>query len=319
MSRGREENHALVVCEELDLEHGRDRLATPVEVLGAVMRRNDLDRSAHEVMRAELSRSENRAFLADLVAEANKFVDQQAGPDHSAELAERLAAQERLTRRLADLRQKWAEMEQATRDDKRHLAEVKRWAALPERERVRESPQIPSVRLQRAEEAVRFSERNERVFTNLIERATHDVYELSRDGGSLDQLRDTQARREQWIAKHPKEVEWARALEERLALREREAELLRQPRDDERCKSAEQTYSRYPTHGVAAEVRDRGPAMEGEGLSEEEVPEEEPEVRSAVPEWEPYHPEPDSGLSWEERMVELDQPDLGPGGPVIGM
>ena len=319
MSRGREENHALVICEDLDLEHGRDRLATPIEILGAVMRRNDLDRSAHEVMRAELSRYENRTFLADLAEEANRYVEREAGPDHGAELEERLAAQERLTRRLADLRDKWAQAEQGRRDADRHLSDVKRWAVLPPRERDRERPLIPSVELEHAEEAVRFAEGNVRGFSGLIERATHDAYEMSRDGGLLDQLGEAQARRERWIAEHPKEIEWARALDERLAMRERESELVRQPRGNERDESAGQTYSRYPTREFAAEVEERGPAMEEDAPREEEVLAEEPEERNAVREWEPYYPEPDSGVSWEERMAELEPPGLEPGGPVIGM
>ena len=320
MSRGRAENRALVVCEELDLEHGRDRIATPVEVLGAVMRRNDLDRSAHEVMRTELSRYENRVFLADLSAEANRYVEREAGPDHSAEIAEQFAAHERVTRRLADLREHWERAAQSTRDAQRQLADVKRWAALPPAERARESPHIPRVELQHAEEAVRFAERNERGFSGLIERANHDAYEMSGAGGSLDQLRDAQARREKWMAEHPKETEWARALEERLAARVREAEMERHARGNERDVTAQQTHPRYPRHQADAGIEEqRGLTVQEDAVREEEVPEQEPRERRVSREGEPYYREPERGISWEERMAELEPPDLGPGGPVIGM
>ena len=320
MSRGREQNRALVVCEEIDLEHGRDRIATPVEVLGAVMRRNDLDRSAHEVMRIELSRYENRIFLADLAEEANRYVERQAGTDHSAEIEQLLVAHERVTRRLADLREHCERAEQVRRDAEHHLADVKRWAALPPNERRRESPHIPRVELQHAEEAVRFSERNERSFASLIERASHDAYEVSRVGGSLDQLRDAQARREQWIAEHPKETEWARALEERLAARVREAEMGRHARGNERDVTVKQTHPRYPRHEAAAGIEEqRGLTVEEDAAREEEVPEQDSPEHSAVREWEPYYLPPERDMSWEERMAELEPPDLGPSGPVIGM
>jgi len=318
MSRGREQNHALVVCEEIDLDHGRDRVATPVEVLGAVMRRNDLDRSAHEVMRAELSRYENRAFLSDLAAEANKHLDRQAGPDHSAEIARMLAERERVTRLLATLQEHLASAAEARRDAERQLAEVKRLAALPERERERESPHIPDVGLPRAEYAVRFAERNERGFSGLLEGANHDAYELSRVGGSLDRLRDEQARRELWMEEHPKEVEWTHAINERLNAREREAGQLRDASGTERDGPDAHRRARYPTHEAAVGIEKRERTAD-ENAVRKELPNQEPHEHSAGREWEPYYAGPDRGVSWEERMAELEPPDLGPSGPVIGM
>lgn len=224
-----------------------------------------------------------------------------------------------MTRRLSDLREDWERAEQARRDAEHHLADVKRWASLPERERARESPHIPRVELAHAEEAVHFSERNERGFASLIERASHDEFELSRKGDSLDQLRGAQARREQWMAEHPKETEWARALEERLAAREREAEMERHARGNERDVTVKQTHPRYPRHEAAAGIEEqRGLTADNDALREEDLPEREP-GHTVNREWEPYYREPERGVSWEERIAELEPPDLGPSGPVIGM
>jgi hypothetical protein len=84
-------------------------------VLESILRHQGADRSAHDVLRASLARLEDRTLLRDLVHEAQRRVDELAGPDRSAEIAALTgradveAAEERL--RLAEIAVKRAEKE----------------------------------------------------------------------------------------------------------------------------------------------------------------------------------------------------------------
>jgi len=61
MSRGREENRAFVICSDDDPdEHVRRPSITALDVLTNVMRRDDVNRSAHDVLRRNLAQSEVR-------------------------------------------------------------------------------------------------------------------------------------------------------------------------------------------------------------------------------------------------------------------
>ncbi len=115
MTRGREENRVLVVTEQRKDEHELARETPPLEVLESILRHQGADRSAHDVLRASLARLEDRTLLRDLVHEAQRRVDELAGPDRSAEIAALTgradveAAEERL--RLAEIAVKRAEKE----------------------------------------------------------------------------------------------------------------------------------------------------------------------------------------------------------------
>jgi hypothetical protein len=61
MSRGREENRAFVICSDDDPdEHVRRPSNDALDVLTNVLRRDDLNRSAHDVLRRNLTQSEVR-------------------------------------------------------------------------------------------------------------------------------------------------------------------------------------------------------------------------------------------------------------------
>ena len=62
MSRGREENRAFVICSDDDPdEHVQRPSNEALDVLTNVMRRDDVNRSAHDVLRRNLTQSEGRA------------------------------------------------------------------------------------------------------------------------------------------------------------------------------------------------------------------------------------------------------------------
>lgn len=57
MSRGREHNSAVFVCEAPDTDHGRFRTPSPMEVLARVVRHDGAELSATEIMRQERTRT----------------------------------------------------------------------------------------------------------------------------------------------------------------------------------------------------------------------------------------------------------------------
>ena len=119
MTRGRKENRVLVVSETFDVDHNSRREERPLDVLRGVLRREGEDRSAHDVFRASLAAYEDRALLSNLAEEARRSIDEQAGPDRSAEIAalsQRAnveAAKERL--RLAEIAVRQAEKQHPER------------------------------------------------------------------------------------------------------------------------------------------------------------------------------------------------------------
>src|SRR5437588_4116839 len=86
MSRGRQENRALVVCERDNFDHAGFSSRSPVEVLASVLGHLGAEASAHEVLRANLARSEDPAFLGRLAEEATRHIEACAGPDRSREI-----------------------------------------------------------------------------------------------------------------------------------------------------------------------------------------------------------------------------------------
>ena len=88
MSRGRDENRAFVICCDDDPDaHVRRPASDALEVLAKVLRHDEVDRSAHDVIRRNFARFDDPSLLADLHDAARWRVDREAGPDRSAEIA----------------------------------------------------------------------------------------------------------------------------------------------------------------------------------------------------------------------------------------
>ena len=216
MTRGREENRAFVVTEVDGDGHTAPAVHTPVEVLAAVMHRADSNRSAHDVMREELSHFENRQLLTDLIVEAKRHIEQTAGPDRSSEI-------DALTRRL-DLdgaRQRLAAAESQCR------------IATTQRERAEAAVDAERTGL-RAKLPGRLGDEARREHDETRRRATADEitaersawsdlaearHELARQGdlvNDLDALRAQETRRDSWLDSHPGEQRWVGQLNEQI-------------------------------------------------------------------------------------------------------
>ena len=88
MSRGREENRALVVTDTADPdEHVRPVGISGIEQLVQVLRRDGTDRSAHEVLRERLARSEDRKLLRGLQVVLRERIEAAVGPSRRDEIA----------------------------------------------------------------------------------------------------------------------------------------------------------------------------------------------------------------------------------------
>ena len=99
MSRGRDENRAFVICSDDDPDaHVRRPASGALEVLARVLRHDEVDRSAHDVMRRNLARLDDPRLLADLHEVARWRIEQEAGPDRSAEIATLATARKRRRR-----------------------------------------------------------------------------------------------------------------------------------------------------------------------------------------------------------------------------
>ncbi|MGH9247682.1 MAG: MobF family relaxase [Acidimicrobiales bacterium] len=109
MTRGRQDNTALVITDPLNLDHhGREEPVDPVRVLADVLRRDTHERAAVEEIRHVLERSESLAVLKPRLANLDRWLRDNSPADHSIDLERarrRLAAAEqamrpgRLTRR----------------------------------------------------------------------------------------------------------------------------------------------------------------------------------------------------------------------------
>jgi len=92
MTRGRRENRACLVTEVDEQGHEQRRIPpTPAEALAEVLGRSGAERSATEVLWAELAHSEDLAVLVPALIEARRFIDACAGPDRREEVDQRRA------------------------------------------------------------------------------------------------------------------------------------------------------------------------------------------------------------------------------------
>lgn len=116
MTRGRQDNHALVVCGRPDDEHRQERL-DGVEVRAGALQRVSAEQAALEVLRPELAASESLATLAFRLADLDAWIAREVPPDPSVEL-ERLASRRSYLERTA----RPGILRRAGRDDRRALA-----------------------------------------------------------------------------------------------------------------------------------------------------------------------------------------------------
>jgi conjugative relaxase-like TrwC/TraI family protein len=90
MTRGRHDNTALVVCDQLDDEH-RDTPPTAANVLTAALGRVSAEQAALDALRATVAGSESLAVLAPRLANLDAWITRHRPPDPTVEL-QRLAA-----------------------------------------------------------------------------------------------------------------------------------------------------------------------------------------------------------------------------------
>jgi conjugative relaxase-like TrwC/TraI family protein len=203
MSRGRDENRAFVIQSQGELsEHAFANFTnpTPHEVLVEVMRRDGAERSAHDVLRENFEKMDDLELLRHLHAEANKRIDEKAGPDRGKEIA-RLAEQ-------ADIAKARSEMEAA----REHLREATRRRELAE-QRIGESA-ARAVRVDAGLRAVRLEE--QRALRD-AERARHALHEAEQTSEEVERLRGAQHQRLEWLQAHPDEERYLVQLEARIA------------------------------------------------------------------------------------------------------
>jgi AAA domain/UvrD-like helicase C-terminal domain len=95
MTRGRHDNTALVVCDQLDDEH-RETPPTAVDVLTAALGRVSAEQAALDALRTTLAASESLAVLAPRLANLDTWIARERPPDPTIELQRLAARRQRL-------------------------------------------------------------------------------------------------------------------------------------------------------------------------------------------------------------------------------
>lgn len=217
----------MVVCEPADPEHGRRRDApTPAEVLAAALARPSVERSATEVLRDELARSEDLVVLVPQLEQARALIDEAAGPDRREELAalryehERLAwdhpvraAAERLDRAQAATARARAEHERAW-EAAEDLGR-RRWWRRPDPLAVTQA----RAAVEGTAAALAWAVREE---GDAAAWADKLAATRTRDAARLGEAERALTAREDWLAAHPAEAAWEADLAHRVAERTEE-------------------------------------------------------------------------------------------------
>jgi conjugative relaxase-like TrwC/TraI family protein len=120
MTRGRHDNTALVVCDQLDDKH-RDTAPTTKDVLTAALGRVSAEQAALDAVRATLAASESLAVLAPRLANLDTWIARQTPPDPTIEL-QRLAAR----RQRLEPHARSGVLTRSRRDDRRLLQDLDR-------------------------------------------------------------------------------------------------------------------------------------------------------------------------------------------------
>jgi hypothetical protein len=221
MSRGRDENRAFVICSDDDPDaHVRRPASGALEVLARVLRHDEADRSAHDVMRRNLARFDDPRLLADLHEVARWRIEQGAGPDRSAEIAA-LATRANVDAARAVLRE--AQLAAIRAEDAMRLAEsrVSESQREPLRARLpgrvgRETRRFAGTEQHNARWALDEARRRKRRSLRECGAARARLADAEQAARNLVSLRQTQVAREAWIAQHPTEVGWERDLLARI-------------------------------------------------------------------------------------------------------
>jgi hypothetical protein len=221
MSRGRDENRAFVICCDDDPDaHVRRPASDALEVLAKVLRHDEVDRSAHDVIRRNFARFDDPSLLADLHDAARWRVDHEAGPDRSAEIAA-LAPRANVEAERAALRDAQLaaiRAENATRLAQSRMSESEREplrAYLPGR-LGQETRRASENEQHNARWALEEARRREQRALRECEAARARLANAERATLDLVSLRQAQVAREAWIAQHPAEVAWERDLRARI-------------------------------------------------------------------------------------------------------
>ena len=225
MTHGRLSNHAYVICEQKADEHGTAAVAAPAEVLARAVGRPGAEMSATQVLRQELGRSEDLAFLMPVLLQARAYVDARAGRRLSGILpALRIAAAEepehdRLARSLASRLDHARAAVAATRYRRERLQEEVDALARPRGLRRRPDRDLGDAqyKLSLAEQDVaRRPTRRPRLASELRRVGPPTAGAAA---ARLVEAERAQARREEWLAEHPTEATWLSDLGNRVTKR----------------------------------------------------------------------------------------------------
>ena len=221
MSRGRDENRAFVICCDDDPDaHVRRPASGALEVLARVLRHDEADRSAHDVMRRNLARFDDPSLLADLHEVALWRIEQGAGPDRSVEIAA-LAPRANVEAERAALRD--AQLAAIRAEDATRLAQSR--VSESEREPLRahlpgrlgqETRRASENEQHNAQWALEEARRREQRALRECEAARARLANAERATRDLVSVRQAQVAREAWIAQHPAEVAWEHDLRARI-------------------------------------------------------------------------------------------------------
>jgi hypothetical protein len=248
MSRGREENRALVVTDTADPdEHVRPVGISGIEQLVQVLRRDGTDRSAHEVLRERLARSEDRKLLRGLQVVLRERIEAAVGPSRRDEIAA-LDRPDDLP--AAEVALEEAEERLAAAEERPRAAEARIAAAPVLRAHL---PGALGARARRerrlGEDNVAMARHGEQQALRDLEACQHRVAAAQLVRYELEGLRDQQRNRDAYLDAHPDEVDLGRSLRRLLrddgrqhrlndaAHRENETDVVLRSR-------------RPPTHGV---------------------------------------------------------------------
>jgi hypothetical protein len=267
MTRGREENHALVVTSDRSPEdHGHQASVDAIERLGAVMRRDTPDLSAHDVIRRGLATSESVALLRELSAEADQMITRGAPPDHSKEIEALIlrADVERASSRLTEAEGALRAAQARRQDADGAVSEARRQslrARFPGRSGEQARSEEASSRVNAASD-LNAARRDERDTLKAFDVARHDLEETKRSATDLASLQGLEEHRERWLDDHRDEVRWASDLHARLEART--AERNHRPESRPRLEGLTQPEAALDSRRFPRSVRDHSVAAKHE-------------------------------------------------------
>ena len=191
------------------------------------MRHEGSDRSAHDVVRRNLARSEDLTLLTDLYDDARERIERSVGPDRRkaiAALEPRANVVDATQHFLAAGRDRRAE-EQRSKAESR-LDETQREPIrthLPGR--LGEGSRYRADHERRMAEGALFTARqaSEQESLRAYEVARHRLVDAETAASKMAVLRGEQDRHKSWLREHPDEVQWARDLRERIEERKADA------------------------------------------------------------------------------------------------